>query len=61
MRGQKVMPDADLAVLHGVSTGRLIEQVKRNWRRFPPDFMFQLSGGEAGSLRSQIATLNVGR
>jgi hypothetical protein len=46
IRGQKVMLDADLAELYGVSTRRLNEQVKRNRERFPPDFMFQLSAGE---------------
>jgi ORF6N domain len=42
-RGQKVMVDADLAALYGVSTKRLNEQVKRNKERFPSDFMFQLN------------------
>ena len=42
IRGQKVMLDADLAAIYAVSTKRLNEQVKRNLRRFPPDFMFQL-------------------
>ena len=57
IRGQKVMLDADLAALYGVSTKRLNEAVKRNISRFPAEFMFQLSGAEADSLRSQIATL----
>jgi hypothetical protein len=43
IRGQKVMLDADLAQVYGVSTKRLNEQVKRNRDRFPPDFMFQLT------------------
>ena len=43
IRGQKVMVDADLAALYGVSTKRLNEQVKRNKERFPSDFMFQLN------------------
>jgi ORF6N domain len=43
IRGQKVMVDADLAALYGVSTKRLNEQVKRNKERFPLDFMFQLN------------------
>ena len=42
IRGQKVMLDKDLAVLYGVKPIRLREQVKRNIRRFPNDFMFQL-------------------
>jgi len=43
IRGQKVMLDADLADLYGVTTKRLNEQVKRNCARFPKDFMFQLT------------------
>lgn len=46
IRGQRVMIDADLAVLYGVTTKRLNEQVKRNINRFPSDFMFRLSSGE---------------
>jgi len=46
IRGEKVMLDADLAILYGVSTKRLNEQVKRNRDRFPVDFMFQLSENE---------------
>ena len=57
IRGQKVMLDSDLAYLYGVSTKRLNEQVKRNKKRFPEDFMFQLTGAEMiDSNRSQIAT-----
>ncbi len=56
IRGQKVMLDADLANLYGVTTKRLNEQVKRNLDRFPVDFMFQLTKEEAGILRSQFAT-----
>jgi hypothetical protein len=58
VRGHKVMLDADLADLYGVTTKRLNEQVKRNLARFPPDFMFQLTAEEATTLRSQIATSN---
>ena len=50
------MIDKDLALLYGVETKRLNEQVKRNIERFPEDFMFQLTLEEC--LRSQIATLN---
>jgi len=46
IRGFKVMIDSDLAELYGVTTKRLNEQVKRNFKRFPPDFMFQLTGQE---------------
>jgi hypothetical protein len=46
IHGQKVMLDADLAELYGVTTKRLNEQVKRNRKRFPPDFMFQLTEEE---------------
>ena len=55
IRGQKVMLDRDLATLYGVETKRLNEQVKRNIKRFPEDFMFQLTKDEC--LRSQIVTL----
>ncbi|MBQ6305234.1 MAG: ORF6N domain-containing protein [Bacteroidales bacterium] len=58
IRGQQVMLDSDLAMLYGVETKRLNEQVKRNLNRFPEDFMFQLTHDEAVSLRSQIVTLN---
>jgi len=60
IRGQKVMLDKDLADLYGVPTKRLNEQVKRNIRRFPDDFMFRLGREEAGCLRPQIATLKRG-
>jgi len=46
IRDQRVIVDADLARLYGVSTKRLNEQVKRNLDRFPPDFMFQLTASE---------------
>ena len=59
IRGQQVMLDLDLAVLYGVETRRLNEQVKRNIERFPEDFMFQLTKEECS--KSQIATLNEGR
>lgn len=58
IRGQQVMLDSDLAMLYGVETKRLNEQVKRNLNRFPEDFMFQLTHDEAVRLRSQIVTLN---
>ena len=46
IRGQRIMLDADLARLYGVSTKRLNEQVKRNCSRFPADFMFRLTSKE---------------
>lgn len=55
IRGQKVMLDKDLAVLYGVKPIRLREQVKRNIRRFPDDFMFQLNEKEIDSMVSQNA------
>ena len=56
IRGHKVMIDVDLAELYEVPTKRLNEQVRRNRRRFPEDFMFRLTKTEADSLKSQIAT-----
>ncbi|MCQ9205674.1 MAG: ORF6N domain-containing protein [Omnitrophica bacterium] len=61
IRGHKVMLDKDLAKLYGVPTKRLNEQLKRNTKRFPADFMFQLSWQEIRSLRSQDATLKRGQ
>ena len=61
IRNQKVMLNIVLALLYGVETKRLNEQVKRNESRFPLDFMFQLTQIEFDSLRSQIATLKKGR
>ena len=46
LRGVKVLVDADLAAFYGVSTKRLNEQVKRNLRRFPGDFMLRLTASE---------------
>jgi hypothetical protein len=61
IRGQKVMLDTDLAVLYRVTTKRLNEQVRRNIKRFPEDFMFQLTKQEYEVMRSQIATSKKGR
>jgi phage regulator Rha-like protein len=61
IRGHRVMLDADLAKLYGVTTKRLNEQVQRNTKRFPPDFMLQLTLEEVERLRSQFATLKTGR
>jgi hypothetical protein len=61
VRGQRVMLDADLALLYGVTTSRLNEQVKRNRGRFPADFMFRLGRKEARGLISQFAISKTGR
>ena len=61
VRGVKVMLDKDLAELYHVTTGNLHKAVKRNIRRFPSDFMFQLTKEEWDSLRFQIGILEVGR
>jgi len=58
LKGKKVMLDRDLAKLYGVEVKRLKEQVKRNIKRFPGDFMFHLSWEEVKSSRSQFAALN---
>ena len=60
IRGQRVMLDADLAAMYGVSTKRLNEQVRRNMKRFPEAFMFQLTDEEFQNLRSQFATSSWG-
>ncbi len=54
------MLDSDLAAIYGVTTKRLNEQFRRNQKRFPEDFAFQLTAEEFESLRSQIATLDEG-
>lgn len=56
VRAHKVMLDADLAALYGVSTKVLVQSVTRNLERFPQDFMFQLTEHEFRVLRSQIVT-----
>lgn len=56
IRGQKVMVDFDLGMLYGVKTKALNQSVKRNIKRFPDDFMFQLTQDEWNTLRSQIVT-----
>ena len=57
IRGRRVMLDADLAMIYGVPTKRLNEQVRRNQERFPEDFAFPLAPHEAAALnRSQFAT-----
>lgn len=56
IRGEKVMLDEDLARLYQVRTKVLVQAVKRNNKRFPEDFMFQLTTEEYSALRSQIVT-----
>ena len=56
VRGQRVMLDSVLAEIYAVSTKRLNEQLKRNRKRFPADFAFQLTAQEFMNLKSQIAT-----
>jgi len=58
IRNQKVILDRDLAMLYGIETKRLKEQVKRNLSRFPEDFMFELTKDEFANWRSQFATSN---
>ena len=53
--------DEDLAALYGVETRSLVQAVKRNPERFPPDFMFELSAAEWAALRSQTVTSKPGR
>jgi len=61
IRGHKVMIDADLAELYGVPTRELNQRVQRNRKRFPEDFMFQLTKEEAEALRSQFVISKLGR
>ena len=60
-RGHKVLLDEDLAALYGVATKVLLQAVKRNQERFPPDFMIQLTEAEWIALRSQTVTSKAGR
>src|SRR2546427_118544 len=55
IRGQKVLLDADLALIYGVPTKVLNQAVKRNLRRFPSDFVFRLTAEELEAIQSQIA------
>ncbi|MDP3042666.1 MAG: ORF6N domain-containing protein [Candidatus Omnitrophota bacterium] len=56
VRGRKVMLDRDLAEMYGVKTKVLLQSVKRNAKRFPEDFMYQLIKQEVAILRSQNVT-----
>jgi len=58
VRDQKIVLDGDLAAVYGVTTKRLNEQFRRNRKRFPEDFAFQLTSAEFEALTSQFATLD---
>ena len=60
LRGQKIILDADLAALYGVEVKHLNQQIKRNQKRFPGDFLFRISVREFEILRSQIVTSSDG-
>jgi hypothetical protein len=60
IRGKKVILDFELAKMYQTETKRLKESVRRNLRRFPADFMFELTAEEWGNLRTQIATSSWG-
>ena len=61
IRGHRVLLDSDLASLYQVETKALTRAVRRNAKRFPEDFMFQLAAEETGSLRSQSGAFKTGR
>lgn len=61
IRGYQVMLDSDLAELYGAETKVLNQSVRRNLKRFPDDFMFQLTKDEYEALKSQIVTSKAGR
>jgi phage regulator Rha-like protein len=61
IRGQQVMIDRDLAFLYDVTTFNFNKAVRRNVRRFPPDFMFRLTAKEYEALRFQIGILKRGQ
>ena len=61
IRNQKVLLDADLAALYGVTTRVLVQAVKRNSERFPKDFIFHLDNQDLVALRSQIVISKLGR
>lgn len=60
IRGEKVMLDSDLAELYEVKTKVLLQAIKRNIKRFPEDFMFQLNNQEVAGLRLQFVTSSSG-
>ena len=59
IRGKQVMLDSDLAIIYGYEVKRLNEQVKNNIKRFPDDFMFQMTREEVKDLRSKFSTANI--
>ena len=61
IRGEKIILDVNLASLYGVETKALIQAIKRNFDRFPADFMFQLSEDEFKDLQSQFVSVHGGR
>ncbi len=61
IRGEKIMLDSDLAEMYGVETRVLKQAVRRNIKRFPDDFMFELTKEENDVLRSQFVTLKRGQ
>ena len=61
IRGQRIMLDFDLAELYGTETKYLKRSVKNNLKRFPPDFMFELTKEKWDFLRCNFSTLNRGR
>ena len=58
IRGQRVILDSDLAAIYGVTTKALNQAIRRNAERFPPDFVFRLTGEEVKDLKSQVVTSN---
>ncbi len=60
LRGQKIMLSTDLAMLYGVEPKVLMQAIKRNGERFPPDFMFQLTNQEVINLKSHFVTSSWG-
>jgi hypothetical protein len=60
IRGEKVMLDVDLAMLYGVETRILKQAIRRNIKRFPDDFMFELTAEELDNLKSQISSSSWG-
>ena len=60
VRGERVILDADLARLYGVETRALNRAVRRNVKRFPPDFMFMLVNEDVTNLKCQIGTSSLG-
>jgi hypothetical protein len=61
LRGQRVLLDSHLAALYGVEVRVLVQAVRRNADRFPPDFAFRLTSAEWAALRSQSVILDAGR